>query len=327
MPRVLYLGGTGRTGSTVLDAILGEFPGVVSGGELAYLWSHGLGLDGRCSCRCKLAECPYWTAVFDAGFGGLEQLDPPRMVALRRRFWSGHLPTMLIPGGGRRGLRRLEEFPSVVERLYRSMACVAGAEVIVDSSKEPHYSYLLREGTDLDVYFLHLVRDPRAVGHAWRKHRREPGLDDGGHMARRGPAKASLYYTVSNVAAEMLWRRSERYAFLRYEDFVADPQRALHEIARFVGQRWDVDAVVGPDGAFERTVSHSAWGNPNRFQTGRTVLRADAAWERGLRRDRRAALSLLNAPVSSRYGYEIVGAGRRRPVGGLRRRMLVGADA
>ena len=39
--RVLYIGGWGRSGSTLLDRVLGQVPGVVSLGEVRELWQRG----------------------------------------------------------------------------------------------------------------------------------------------------------------------------------------------------------------------------------------------------------------------------------------------
>lgn len=46
---ILYVGGTGRTGSTVLDRMLGNVPGVFAAGELTWLW-FALRSGGRCAC-------------------------------------------------------------------------------------------------------------------------------------------------------------------------------------------------------------------------------------------------------------------------------------
>ena len=73
----------------------------------------------------------------------------------------------------------------LVEQLYRGIARSTGARLIVDSSKEPHYSWILRQATDLDVRFLHLVRDPRAVAMSWRRPRAEPGLGGAATMELR----------------------------------------------------------------------------------------------------------------------------------------------
>ncbi|HEY2794503.1 MAG TPA: sulfotransferase, partial [Micromonosporaceae bacterium] len=38
MARVVFLGGLGRSGTTLLERILGEVPGVCALGELVHLW-------------------------------------------------------------------------------------------------------------------------------------------------------------------------------------------------------------------------------------------------------------------------------------------------
>lgn len=301
-PRVLYIGGTGRTGSTVLDSLLAAFPHVFSGGELASVWSYGLTSNGKCSCGQTLDCCPTWSAVL-AQLASVTDIDPERMVELRRRFWSIHLPLMPSKWVRERKLRRLEEFPTVVEQLYHAISDTTGAQLIVDSSKEPHYSYILRERTDLDMYFLQLVRDPRAVGMSWRRTRVEPGFDGGVNMDKRGSIRASIYYDVSNIAAEALWRRTDRYAFMRYEDFVSRPHEAVRQISDFVGVEMVVDDVLDDTNSFQRTDQHTAWGNPNRFEHGRTTLRPDSSWLDELPRRSELALKGCTAPLMYRYGY------------------------
>ena len=39
---VLYIGGMGRSGSTLVDRVLGQAPGVCSVGELVFLWERGV---------------------------------------------------------------------------------------------------------------------------------------------------------------------------------------------------------------------------------------------------------------------------------------------
>jgi Sulfotransferase domain len=300
-PKVLYIGGTGRTGSTILEKLLGQIEGVFSAGELTFLWSHSLGLGGRCSCGSPLTSCDVWSSVLTSAFDG-DQPDHRRMVTLRRRFWSGHLPLMVVPGEGRRGLRRLAELPQVIERVYRALAAVTGARLIVDTSKEPHYSYILREATNLDVYFLHLVRDPRAVGYSWRQRRIDPGLDGDVARERRGPLRTSLYYAVSNTAAEALWSRDPHYRLLRYEDFVGRPAETLQAIGDLCGEDFASAGVL--DGKrFTVRSFHSAWGNPNRFEHGTVELRPDERWRSAISVLDRSILTTLLWPFVVHYGY------------------------
>jgi hypothetical protein len=300
--KVLFVGGTGRTGSTLVDRLLGSAPGWFSGGELAFLWRYGLARGGLCSCGAPLVECPVWSIVLETAGQG-QELDAERMIELRRRFWSLHLPLLVSSRVAQRRLDRLEEFPSVVERVYRSVLDVTGDKVLIDSSKDVHYSWILRERTDLDVYFLHLVRDPRAIGHSWTKRRLELGFDGTEHMARRNVSRASVYFNVSNSAAELLWSGSPtHYRLLRYEDLVEQPRETCARIAEFVGEDVDLSGVL--DGrTFRPAARHTTWGNPNRFVDEATTIESDEQWRVKQPRWRSEVLRVLNAPLAHRYGY------------------------
>lgn len=307
--KVLYIGGTGRTGSTIVEKILGQDPKWFAGGELTFLWRflH----SGKCSCGEPLTGCPVWTAVFRDAFGGFDAVDADEMVRLRHRFRSVHLPVLASTRLRRRFLTRLGHFPHTIERLYRSIAGVSGANVVVDSSKEPHYSWILQTRGALDVHFLHLVRDPRAIAHSWQRSRAQLGLDTGELMERRGALRASAYFDVSNAAAEAIWaRRPERYLRMRYEDFVEDPDASLRAIEDFVHEPVPVRERF--DGrSIDLEEVHSAWGNPNRFGAGPVDLRTDAEWATRMGPVELSVVTALTLPFVTRYGYSLR-TGQRR---------------
>ena len=94
---VVYIVGWGRSGSTLLTAILGELDGAFAAGELRMLW--GRGAIGRrlCGCGRVIPECPIWSQV-------LERLDdapaPPRRwpTIQARRLRSRHFVPELADG-------------------------------------------------------------------------------------------------------------------------------------------------------------------------------------------------------------------------------------
>ena len=69
MPQVVYVGSWGRSGSTLLDLVLGQIPGFVSVGELRYLWERGLAERQLCGCGRPVTGCPFWGAVLEEVFG------------------------------------------------------------------------------------------------------------------------------------------------------------------------------------------------------------------------------------------------------------------
>ena len=73
-PKVLYIAGPSRSGSTMLDLLLGELDGYVATGELRNLWGYGL-LDGwLCGCREPMKSCPFWRSVLERA--GLDRCRP-----------------------------------------------------------------------------------------------------------------------------------------------------------------------------------------------------------------------------------------------------------
>ena len=98
-------------------------------------------------------------------------------------------------------------------------------------------------------------------------------------MPRRGLLSSAVYYWVSNLAAEAIWRqRSDRYLRVRYEDLVADPFETLTSIWEFAEEPADTSFLAGRRATIGPL--HTAWGNPNRFEQGEIELQADDAWRR-----------------------------------------------
>lgn len=322
-PTVVYIGGTGRTGSTTVDQLAGQLPGWFSAGEMGWFWQLAVGANGRCPCGRIVPECEVWSAVLARVVDGTSMGDDVASVAAhmteaRRTFHSVHLPAMVLPGFSRRRLDRMQSYLDTQRLLYDAIGEVTGARVIVDSAKEPHYAFLLRQGAGLDIRFVHLVRDPRAVGYSWGRRKQETGLEGDRVMESRGVLRTSAYYLVSNIAAELLWRRHRRqYCFVRYEDFVADPVGTLTSLARFAGDERDEATLPPPesDGGWglNPAATHTAWGNPDRI--GRTSLRIreDTAWRGGLPAWKAWLLTIINLPLVWRYGYPMRPSGRVAP--------------
>ncbi|HET6214816.1 MAG TPA: sulfotransferase, partial [Micromonosporaceae bacterium] len=169
--RVLFLGGLGRSGTTLVERILGQLPGVCSLGEVVHLWRRDLRDDERCGCGVRFSACDFWRAVGDRAFGGWSRVDLSRVLALQAAVErTRHIPWLAAPrlaGPARREL--VAEYAGYYARVYNAAAQVAGASVVVDSSKHAALAYCLAGTPDLDLRVLHVVRDARGVAYSWTK--------------------------------------------------------------------------------------------------------------------------------------------------------------
>jgi hypothetical protein len=194
-------------------------------------------------------------------------------------------------------LGRMGAFPGEVARLYPAIAATTGCSLIVDSSKLPTYGWLLDRVPTVDVSVLHLVRDPRAVAYSWQ---RTKPLADGAAspiMDRQSPAKSAALWNVWNLTASLMWRGSDRYLRLSYEDFVRHPRDWTQRILEFAGHEADLDPVFIDGHTVAMRPSHTVAGNPDRLRSGPVTLRLDDEWTAGMRPTHRALVSALTAPL------------------------------
>jgi hypothetical protein len=307
---VLYIAGTGRSGSTVLANILGEVEGVFAAGEVRYLWQRGL-MEGRlCGCGLPVRECPVWSRVLaEAG-----QLDDPERVdgivsMLQRTGRIRNLPAVLAGSVAARldpaEAHALAPAREALGDLYAAIASVTGCRVIVDSSKLPAYANVLAATPGIDLRVVHLIRDPRGAAYSWSS---KKTLADGaarGHMEQIGPAKSAVLWDVWNMAGGVLFKGGpDRYLRLRYEDFVADPQASIRKILAMVGME-DAELPFINEHEARTSANHSVAGNPDRLRRGVITLRSDDRWRSGMAPRNRRLVSTLTSPLLLRYGYPL----------------------
>jgi hypothetical protein len=290
-PRVVFLGGLGRSGTTLVERLLGELPSVTPLGEVVHLWSRGVLAAEPCGCGRPLPECPFWRQVGEAAFGGWTRVLAERVLALRRRVdRTRRIPRVAHPD--------LAEYVRTYHRVYVAAAEAAGARVVIDSSKHASLAYCLAAG-GLDVHVVHVVRDPRAVAHSWGRTVARP--EDGRPMTRWGPARTALHWTAQNLALDLLAAGGAPVTRIRYEDLVAAPEATLTALAAALGLPPEFPFLR--DGVAGLGTAHTASGNPMRFTTGQVELRPDDSWRSGLPRRHRLLVDALTWPLGSRYGY------------------------
>ncbi|MGZ8594594.1 MAG: sulfotransferase [Actinomycetota bacterium] len=302
-PKVLYIAGFGRSGSTLLGNALGSVPGCCSVGELHMLWQ-ALRLGTGCGCGSPVRECELWSAVLDRLRAAGVATDPEEV-----RRWQLHEARVVHTP---RLMRRdpaahrpeLAAYSELLSALYRAIADVSGAAVVVDSSKTPADAALLPRVAGIDPYVVQLVRDPRAV--AFSQGRRQPTLDThrGGEMHRRGVmASATRWVLVNGLTRRVIRRAAPRSTLLRYEDFIGDPRAALGDLTSLIGRPEAVLPLVAED-TVELAECHTVWGNRSRFLVGPVRLRADEEWRQHPSVGR-ALVSALTSPWLPRYGYPL----------------------
>lgn len=303
-PTVLYLGGFGRSGSTLLERMLGTVEGVVPLGEVVHLWERGVAEDELCGCGEPFSRCPFWTQVGDRAFGGWENVDLAEVHRLRGAVdRQRRAPLTLLPSPPLDVRKELARYTDLFRRVYQAAAAVSGARVVVDSSKHASLAIALQHDRHIDLRVLHVVRDPRAVAHSWAREVARPESRPGTSMPRLSPADASGQWLSNNLLVDALRLTGLPVHLLRYEDLVARPQAAVDAAWQALDLPGSSAMRMIDSTTLDLEPIHSVAGNPMRFRHGPTPLRSDDAWRRDMPAGDRRAVSALTALLRWRLGY------------------------
>lgn len=298
-PTVVFIAGSGRSGSTLAERMLGGISGYVNVGELIDIFRRVYDGDELCGCGERFSRCAFWREVGERAFGGwsgeivAETAGLQSQVARQR-----HIPHLLSHVQHQRFQDSLRTYQSRYAKLYQAIALTADAQVVVDASKWPAQALAL-SGAGLDLRVINVVRDVRGV--AWSMNKRDlvrPHATGGREiMFHQGTAAAGARWAVCQSEVNLLRFKGTPTVRLPYEDLVT---RALPAIRQTLDRlRLSVTHEelhhIGPHEA-DLGTSHGLSGNPSRFTAGVTPLRLDEEWRTEMPRASQALLGMIGMP-------------------------------
>ncbi len=303
LPKIVYIAGYGRSGSTLLDVFLNHHPLMVGVGELSSLFLEWQAGD-PCSCGEGVDRCDFWTRVMARLGAELPNLTPAEAERITRPVEASSLrPAAWSNGGG--------EYDAYVQLWQAAMTAISqesGKPIVVDSSKNSRPAArrisALKKLGGFDVRVVHLVRDPRAT--MWSALRgRNKLLEAGQTKSGRADAyKALVGWGMANTSVHLaqVANRGLPVLPMRYEDLVCQPAQELEKLGRFldVDMAPVIDAVVNQL-PFEP--GHGLRGNRMR-RRGPVQLKLDEEWKQALPKTARLAAPLA-WPLAHKYGYNV----------------------
>lgn len=303
--QLLYIAGSGRSGSTLLDRLLDGHPRVTGLGEV-----HRLSLQPsrrRCGCGETVNACPFWQKVIaevasDLGLElqGWPEKFPTTIVRDQRHYGIGRpsLYNALLVAGSRKLIRLAAKFSLTCGQhlrigrnswlLYDVIRQHTSAQVLVDSTKNAarmKLLYLLRPSA---MKILHLVRDGRAVASSARRREGIP-IAEGARSWRR--ANRHLEWAVRSIPEDCVLR-------IRYEDLCSDSRSVLMTICEFVQLEFDASVLSA-----SRVDYHQIPGNPMLYEQKSVRIAEDRRWVTEFTAEDEETFWREAGRMNQRYGY------------------------
>lgn len=262
---VIYIMSDTRSGSTLLENILSKSPQMVSVGELRLLESYankgflGHTLDWRCSCGEHFENCSFWSRIFQRLFNndGYSKIESTVIKDNQKHRLFKYLSFRV-----RWNFDKNRPVLKLLDLLYKYVFEYSGKHVIIDSSKDPLQAMAICRKSDYDVKIIFLKRDIRAVV-----------------LSKKKWNKGKLYNTLvmsklydcrcRDVFSKV--NENDRL-YLRYEELVKDPQKALNRIT----EKFGLDTFAAPEYMFVEN-DHTVAGTPNKLI--KRKIEYDDAWK------------------------------------------------
>ncbi|GIW61108.1 MAG: sulfotransferase [Patescibacteria group bacterium] len=243
--KVVYISGSGRSGSTLLATLLGGQEGWINVGEASrFLFDKKLmALSIPCGCGKDVRECIFWKKI-----GLVENWELIENVTQLIRVRN------MIPLLSGFYKSELQLYYDELSRIFNELQNLKKVDVIVDSSKNPATAAALLHHPEIELYVIHLVRNPQSVVLSWSRPK--------GYLKGYSPLRAAYWWYIYDFPSRILKKRAKSYVLVKYEDLVSDPQKVLKDIIKQLGLG-DYKLEMKDSIKNER---HDIGGNPVKFE-------------------------------------------------------------
>lgn len=212
--KVIYIIGAGRSGTTLLDILLGNQKGVFSAGEL----NRFLVRDGVPHAARDQEVMKFWDCIRKKVKGHSALVNS---YANKLEYHLGWFTRLLL---SKKSYQAYSEFNI---KLFSAIdEHSEGCEFIVDSSKYPMRAKYLAETID-DIRFIYIQRNPLDVIASFLKKDVE--------QPSKGVVSANVYLLVVNVLATIVvsgLKRRKRVSVISYDEMVTRPKEVFEKISK-----------------------------------------------------------------------------------------------
>jgi hypothetical protein len=250
LPEVLYVMGTGRSGTTILEVLLTNDDALCGTGELKHIFRDGYLRGLPCACGKLGHECDLWANVRRSA--RWTQEDCARYGAAIESLESHKNFMRVFFGAIDANKAALHE--RATTEILRSVRRQTGSRVVVDSSKYPARALLLARMYPGKVRVLCITRSAAGLIAAFQKKN-----DGEQHPKSRWAASAYFLYVLLCMRLVRA-RLGDRCLTIRFEDLNRDPIALLSRIEAWSGiSLARARAKIAAGDAFQ--VGHIVTGN------------------------------------------------------------------
>ncbi len=219
--KIIYLMGAGRSGTTLLEIILGNGQGVFNCGELNRFPEYD-GIPKLSNSGNSVYD--FWSSIKRSL---LPRHNLKQQEQLHKKFeYHKGIRSLFVADK----TQDFSAYATYLKDMYASIFQNVEENIITDSSKYPLRGYHLTKVLPYEVCFVYLKRDPAAVVRSFAKKDVE--------QPSKNWVAANLYYFLVNALCKLVLKkiaRRHQVVEIKYDDLLANPRQALLHIQEKIG--------------------------------------------------------------------------------------------
>lgn len=289
-PKIIYIVSDVRSGSTLLDFLMGRHEKITSVGEFHWLndsFNNRFSDDditrGTCSCGEQTPNCDFWFSL-EQGLNrtGNSLKELRTFVEVPKGLFAKLWMNFVLIFSKSSSFKKLEN-EEVIENcqlVFEEIFEQQGTKFILESSKETERALLYKKHLPFECKFIFLVRDSRGVVLSKMK---------------RGLSfyKSTISWFLHNLKqliVQTSFSKEERI-FITYESLCNSPQKELERIFSFLN-------IENQTSELEYYSSHNIGGSPYRFDKEPLQIKLDEKWKSSFSFLQKAIIMIITGPLN-----------------------------
>jgi hypothetical protein len=296
----MFIGGYGRSGSTLLCAVLGGAEHAVPLGELNRIFLQYL--SGRkCSCGHELRDCDFWNIAITEFERRVPDISVERAAEITSLIES-YSNWLLIRY---RGTTLETQYARIWTNMLEIIGDISGQKMLIDASKSSSIACnrVAAISKIVDTKQILLVRDPRAVMSSTLETQKRRLTRHGIKPVRARGLRTLLSWMATNFYAHFVSAIGLKKidALISYEYLTSNPAAAINDL----GDALDVDLKQIVDtiqNGKNFSADHIFSGDGQRMNGEYQIKQIPPKWPKKLTKFQ-VCLSSISYPIARWYGY------------------------
>lgn len=294
---LIYVSSNGRSGSTLLEMLIGNHSSCFTTGEFQMLPSELKENKQFCGCGVRVSECEFWSQIYRDNKKAIEK-------GTIGRFRNG-------TGNSGKVVRLNEIMTTIFSRFidrekitiygrdnFEVLNAVCnskdfdGSTFLIDASKDPYRLKWLALSGYFNLYAIHIVKEPQAMVYSFAKGRKSF------IKTIYYTVRMSLRWIVENLIIDQMIKcyiPQNRSLRLKYENLASDHNFEMKRVFKFLS--------LDPNDIPATTIfseNHAISGNAMRFKSKEITL--DRGWQNNMSTLNKFIVFFLTVPF--RYLYK-----------------------